>query len=95
MNWRGLLALSSLASMTLGLVVLLGLLVAIPAGASGEPEVCPHNGGWTKVDNLSDFTYTINAPSGKLIAEWCAKFGDNLAGGGAGGTGGNDEDEAA
>ena len=59
------------------LVVLLVLctgivLVTEKVTAKGQ-DTCPQNNGWIKVDDLSGYSYTFDAPEGTLIVESCYK----------------------
>lgn len=41
-------------------------------------DTCPDGGEWTKVDNLSGFTYTFTAPAGAIITDNCYKAGTSV-----------------
>lgn len=45
--------------------------------ASADQHVCPDGGEWTKVDGLSDLTYTFTVPTGFVVVENCMKVGDH------------------
>jgi LPXTG-motif cell wall-anchored protein len=54
--------------------------VALGTTASAS-EVCPHTGGWTKVDLAQDgiLSVAINAPAGTVIVETCVKAATEIA----------------
>ncbi len=61
----------------LALIVLLVLctgivLVTEKVTAQGQ-DTCPQGNGWVKVDDLSGYSYTFDAPEGTLIVESCYK----------------------
>ncbi len=65
----------SFLSIFLGLVLVLASFVPVQARNVVEngQETCPSGGDWHKVDGLSGYEFTFNAPEGFLVAEWCYK----------------------
>jgi hypothetical protein len=58
-------------------LLVFSILLTSPLGisqisANGQ-ETCPDTGDWTKIEPLDGLSYTLNAPSGYMIAETCYK----------------------
>lgn len=66
-------------------IILLSLSIGAVSADGPEPidasvqETCPDGGDWTKIDlSGDDLTYTVYAPTGKLIVETCYKAGTTV-----------------
>lgn len=60
-----------LGALSMAFALLLSV-VNVPVMANGQ-ETCPDGGDWEKKDGLSGTSYNYDAPTGKLIVEWCYK----------------------
>ena len=55
------------------ILAVLAIFVWRVAIVDAKQETCPKDNGWTKVDDLSGFTYTFTVPEGYEVTDNCYK----------------------